>query len=109
MISVKLCLQEACNSASSEREAAKAVSDSLQQLSTLTQADGFSYQGSYFKFWEEFPQLTAEGTLLSEQYPLVPNSETAIQSSHSANQPRDVKMAGWQVLLGVGALVAMLL
>lgn len=40
------------------------MSDALDSLSDVTGVDGFSYRGSFFKFWEQFPPVSANGTVL---------------------------------------------
>lgn len=40
------------------------MSDALDSLSDVTGVDGFSYRGSFFKYWEQFPPVSTNGTVL---------------------------------------------
>lgn len=57
-----------CEAQAEDTEAAQSVSDALDALSDATGVDGFSYRGEFFKFWEMFPPVAADGTLLENNF-----------------------------------------
>ena len=117
-----------CEAQAEDTEAAQSVSDALDALSDATGVDGFSYRGEFFKFWEMFPPVAADGTLLENNF--VAGQETqgaaavaAAESAESseqavgatASQSADAQSPAqavqsvpvWRAVVGVLALIAL--